>query len=329
LLVSVLSFCAVTFGLLGLFVVLGPVVRPYRTRVRQRCAHEFRTDLPAPAPTPLYRDLESLDFSMPAGPAVPARSGVRPDLRRLLPDQRKRLAGLLEQADLRVSIGNFLAVAAALGAVAGAACFFWAGWKLAVVAGPSAAALPFFAASWKRKARRDKFLSQLPGAFELMARVLRAGQSVTQAFQAAADAAEEPLGAEFSRCTHQQNLGLRPEVVLQEMAGRSGIVELRIFVMAVAIQRQTGGNLSEVLDRLATLVRSRLQLRQEVRTLTAEGRLQGLTLAVLPVLMFGVLFVLNRKYAEVLLEHPGLLAATGACMAFGILWIRRIVNSQD
>jgi tight adherence protein B len=110
---------------------------------------------------------------------------------------------------------------------------------------------------------------------------------------------------------------------------RSGIVEMRIFAMAVVIQRQSGGNLSEMLERLAGLVRSRLRLRQHVRTLTAEGRMQGWTLAVLPFVVFGVMLRLNRTYAEALLDHQQLIFAMLAMIAVGILWIRRIVNFES
>ncbi len=104
---------------------------------------------------------------------------------------------------------------------------------------------------------------------------------------------------------------------------------MRIFVMALLIQRQVGGNLSDVLERLAMLVRARLRLRDQVRTLTAEGRLQGLTLLVLPFLMFGALFLVNRTYALSLFEHVPLLVATGVAMLIGVLWIRKIVNFES
>ena len=96
----------------------------------------------------------------------------------------------------------------------------------------------------------------------------------------------------------------------------------------MTIQRQSGGNLSEVLDRLATVVRTRLRLRQKIRALTAEGRLQSLTLTVLPVLTFGVMYAINRTYAEALLSQWKLLLATVACMAVGTLWIRNIMNFE-
>jgi tight adherence protein B len=159
-----------------------------------------------------------------------------------------------------------------------------------------------------------------------MARVIRAGQSVPQALQTVAEATEDPVAGEFAQCQKQQNLGLRPEASFQEMAQRSGILEMRIFAMALTIQRQTGGNLSDVLERLAGLVRARLRLRERIRILTAEGRLQGWTLVVLPFLAFGIMLVVNRSYAQVLLEHVPLVLATLCAMGIGILWIRKIVQ---
>ena len=128
----------------------------------------------------------------------------------------------------------------------------WLSHPLGFLAGVAiGAGLPFVYVTWKSNSRRKKFLNQLPSAFELMARVIRSGQSVPQSFQAVAEAFDDPLRSEFGNCRHQQNLGLRPEVVFQDMAQRSGILELRIFAMAMLIQRQTGGNLSGVLERLA------------------------------------------------------------------------------
>src|SRR5438270_12886169 len=110
------------------------------------------------------------------------------------------------------------------------------------------------------------------------------------------------------------------------MAERTGILEVRIFVMAMLIHRQDGGNLSEVLERLASLIRTRLRLRKQIRTLTAEGRLQGWTLLVLPFMVFAAMLVLNRDYAMTLPDHTRLLAAMGISMLLGMLWIGKIVN---
>lgn len=159
-----------------------------------------------------------------------------------------------------------------------------------------------------------------------MARVIRTGQSVPQALLAVADTIEPPIATEFAYCQRQQNLGMSPEVSYSQMADRVDILELQIFVMAMTIQRQCGGNLSDVLDRLAGLLRERQRLSSHVRTLTAEGRMQGLTLFFLPFVVFAAILVVNRAYALTLFDHVPLLIGTGVSMALGMLWIRKIID---
>ena len=177
-------------------------------------------------------------------------------------------------------------------------------------------------------ARREAVLRQLPAAFDLMARILRSGLSMPQAFQGVAEAFPNPLAAEFARCRDEQNLGILPEISFRGMAERIGVLEMKIFVMAMLIQRLTGGNLSEVLERLAELIRERLRLRSQVRTLTAEGRMQAGVLLVLPVVMFFAMRWVNRPYTDVLLAHPDWLTGMGVLMAIGALWIRKIIDIE-
>jgi tight adherence protein B len=321
-------FTAVTLGLLIVFLVPLRFLRQDHARIRKRMAEEFGTDRADGEANSLYGDLDSLSASAcpegAASSAEPERSGQRLGAARF----RKRLDSVLQQANFPLRVEYFLLLATALGMGTAALGMWVGGWQVGLAAFLVGACAPFLLLNVRRQARREKFLQQLPNAFELMARVLRAGQSVPQSFQAIADAFEDPLASEFAGCLHQQNLGLRPEVTFREMARRSGIVELRIFVMAMMIQRKTGGNLSEMLDRLGAMVRARLRLRQQIRTLTAEGRLQGLTLVVLPVLVFVAMLFLNRRYAQVLLDHGSLLLATAGCMTIGMLWIRRIVRFE-
>jgi tight adherence protein B len=237
-----------------------------------------------------------------------------------------RCKELLEQANLPWQPWHLLFLIGASALVLGACGAWLAGLILGIPAALIGAGLPLLGVLLKRKARREKFLAQVPVALELMARVIRSGHSVSQALQAVAESLEQPIAGEFADCQKQQSLGLSPELTFQELARRTGVVEMRIFVMAVLIQRQVGGNLSEVLERLAMLVRARLRLRSQVKALTAEGRLQGATLLALPFLMFGAMMVVNRGYAEELFEHVPLLVATGVSMLIGMLWIRRIVN---
>jgi tight adherence protein B len=323
----VLIFLGVTLGLVGLFQLLRPGGRGADARVRRRIREQFGAARPDRAPQALYKDLDAVNLSSAEEYAL-LGTGVRPPAAPWLLGWRAALERLLQEADAPLKVIHVLFIS--LTAAAGAALAGWwlARWPGAAAGAAAGAALPFAYLRFRGKRRRDQFVRQMPRAFELMGRVIRAGQSVPQAFQAVGDAFEEPLAGEFTRCQQQQNLGLPPEVVLQDMAKRSGVVEFRIFVMALLIQRQAGGNLSEVLDRLAALIRSRLRLRQQVRTLTAEGRLQGLTLVVLPFVMFAAMYVLNRKYAEVLLDHSALLWGTAALMTAGVLWIRKITNFE-
>jgi tight adherence protein B len=174
--------------------------------------------------------------------------------------------------------------------------------------------------------RRESILRQLPAAFDLMSRMLRSGQSSAQAMLAAAEAFEGPLAEELCLCLGQQNLGIRRETAFRDMAVRTGVLELRLFSAATALHGQVGGNLSETLTRLAELIRNRARLRQLVRTLTAEGRMQGMTLTALPVFVFIVMMYVNRPYVQLLLTQTWLLVVTVGMMIAGTAWIRLIVN---
>jgi len=292
-------------------------------RVRRRMAAEFSKKKEATDAVTLYGgadhlDLETKDSDIAANPKKVATHG----------NKRKwhRLELMLEQARLPVTARHFLLLILGLGLGLGLSASCFGGLLVGIGVGVIGAAVPFVLVHVKRNARKEKLLQQLPNGFELMARVIRSGQSVPQALRSVAETFDGPIAEEFGSCQHQQNLGLRPEVTFQELVQRSGIVELRIFAMAMMIQRQTGGNLSEVLERLAGVIRNRLRLRQQVRAWTAEGRLQGWTLVALPFLMFGILMVINRRYVETLFDHVPLVLATLGCMAIGILWIRKIVN---
>ena len=199
---------------------------------------------------------------------------------------------------------------------------------MAAAASLIGAAAPWLYLRMRLNARREKVLRQLPPAFDLMARILRSGLSMPQAFQGVAEAFPNPLAAEFARCRDEQNLGILPEISFRGMAERIGVLEMKIFVMAMLIQRLTGGNLSEVLERLAELIRERLRLRSQVRTLTAEGRMQAGVLLVLPVVMFFAMRWVNRPYTDVLLAHPDWLTGMAVLMAIGALWIRKIIDIE-
>ncbi len=310
-------FGAVTFGIVLTYLALAGVWGQEARRVRQRVAQEFGPAPDAGPRSPLFRDLpaDALHTGDPEAPAASRSVSFA-----------GRLCTLLARADLAWSVRTLLLASLGLGAALGVVGFLWNGPLLGVPAATAGLVAPLLYVSRRATARREAMLSKLPAAFELMARVIRAGQSVTQALQAVSDSFTGPLAHAFADCQKRQSLGQRPEITYREMAERTGILEMRIFVMAMLIHRQAGGNLSDVLERLATLVRTRLNLRKQVRTLTAEGRLQGWALAVLPAVVFAGLMILHREYAEVLLQHPILLIGAALSTLLGLLWIRTIVN---
>jgi tight adherence protein B len=178
----------------------------------------------------------------------------------------------------------------------------------------------------KWRARLEALRHQLPDTFDAMARSLRSGQTMEMALQTIAKEFGPPLGPEFSYCFEQQNLGLPREASYRDLARRVGLMEIQIMVVAILVQQQSGGNLAELLDKLAVVVRDRFRMRDKLRTLTAESKFQALLLMVMPPLMFVVLFVVKRAYVMVLFEHPWLLVGVVAMQVLAAFWINRISN---
>jgi tight adherence protein B len=324
MLLPLATFFAVVLGVACIYSFTLDLGRS-RMLVNQRLEQEFLTEKRDRLRlSPLFKNLDTIPAGLPpADVGLEAPVAVGPP-----PGRIQRLQEMLDQSGLRVTLGG-LCIAAVIGALAGG---FLAGMLLGPVLGVTAATLaaaaPFAYLYLRWRARIEKLTSQLPDAFDLMARVIRAGHSVPQALQAVADEFEPPVATEFAFCQEQQNLGLLPEVTFRELAQRTGVVEIKIFVMAMLIQRQTGGNLTELLERLASLVRDRIRIRGHVKALTAEGRLQAIILLLLPPVMFLVMMGIYPEYAGELLEHTGLIAAMVGTMALGALWIHRIVNFE-
>jgi len=172
-------------------------------------------------------------------------------------------------------------------------------------------------------------MTQLPDVFEMMGQALRAGHSLAGAIQLIYEQMPPPIATEFAQVYHEQNLGVKVEDALKSMSNRVDSLDVRFFVTAVLIQRQTGGDLAEVLDNISGVIRERIELAGLVRGLTAEGRLSGWVLFALPGIVFLGSMWLNPKYASVLLEDPRgkimLMVAIGMQL-MGIAMIRWIVN---
>jgi tight adherence protein B len=327
----VLIFLAVSLGLLATAFVWSDLSRHDQTRGVQRLGEECRKpgdDFPREE---LFRKLQDFDLTPPVAPLDDDLLDApfpRPPSRPALPRRSASLRDLLQEADLLgfLSPRSFLLLSLGLALAAGVAGFLVQHWYLALPGFVMGGLAPWMYVSRCVRARRERLLRQLPPAFDLMARVLRAGLSMPQAFQGVAESFEDPIAGEFIRCREEQNLGVFPEISFHNLAERTRVLEMKLFVRAMLIQKQTGGNLSEVLERLAAMIRDRLRLRNQIRILTAEGRMQALVLLLLPGVMFLVMRVINRPYADLLLEYPSVLMGTGALMAVGALWIRRIIR---
>src|SRR5436305_13325361 len=189
--------------------------------------------------------------------------------------------------------------------------------------------VPFMALFMKRKRRLAAFGKQLPEALELIGLALRAGHSLASGFKLVSDEMPAPIGTEFERAYEAQNLGVALEDAIDEMTNRVPNLDLRFFATAVILQRQTGGDLAEILDKIGYLVRERFKIWGQIQALTGEGRLSGIVLLALPPGLFVVMYYLNPGYSMTLftdLMGHQMLAGAIVMQILGALVIRKIVN---
>lgn len=249
-------------------------------------------------------------------------------LQNVRPVQRIELA--LKQAECSWSAGRVLGSSVMLGVMGcGVGYYELPNPLLALLPGAALAALPLLILRWQCSRRVKAFNRQLPEAIDLMARALRAGHSVSAALEIIGDESPEPVSCEFREVYRQQMFGLPTREALLQLGQRVPSSELRFVVTAMLLQKETGGNLVELLERTAAVIRERVRIEGEIRIYTAQGRLTGWILSLLPVAMFFLLSVANHEYSRVLVEDPvgqKLVLAGLILMAIGGLAIRKIVN---
>jgi len=193
------------------------------------------------------------------------------------------------------------------------------------------AAIPFLFLRHRRKARMRRFEEQFPEALDLLSRAIRAGHAFTTAMSMVADEAPDPIGPEFRKSFDEQNFGLPLKDSLNNLATRVPSLDVRFFVTAVLIQRETGGNLSEILDNLAHVVRERFKILRQVRVYTAHGRLTGYVLMALPPALATALMFINPDHMNLLFrERMGhtLLMVAIVLQVVGYFWIRKVVKIE-
>lgn len=253
-----------------------------------------------------------------------------PNLIEKLLSKFPNLGIFIKQSGLDWSAGRLLALTTIAG-VAGFLGCAAAQLHIAIMttAGATAAMLPFGYVFFIRKRRLNKFASLLPEALELVSRALRAGHSLAAGIQLVAGEMQSPIADEFQRCYEEQNLGVPLEEALEDMAERVPNMDLRFFVTAVVLQRQTGGDLAEILDKIGHLVRERFKIWGAIAALTGEGRISGVILLALPPVLFGVIYRLNKEYVMALFTDPlgkKMLLAAIVMQILGALVIRKIIN---
>lgn len=240
------------------------------------------------------------------------------------------ISKFLEQTGTEVSVPQFALTTLGLAGAAGAICFVFSPWKsLVPFAALSFGALPLLYFKVIRGRRLNRFGEQLPAALDLMSQALRAGQSLPAAIQLVGTQMQEPLGPEFGRAFEQQNLGVTMTDSLNMMTERVPNLDLRFFATAVILQRQTGGDLAEILDKISHLTRERFQIRGQIQALTGEGRISGIVLLVLPPALFAVMLRLNYDYVMMLFEDPmgqKMLIAAVVLQFIGAAAIKKIID---
>lgn len=310
-----LVFAAGFLLVFGLNLLFADISSAHRQQIRQRLEEEGRLQQMERA----RASMQHLDlYEMAAEEAVSKVARMT---------LRERLGILLEQAGLRTRPGHLALVGTLLALATG---FLVGLFSRSIVAGVMLAALasclPLFWVNFIRAQRMKKLRSQLPDAFDLMSRTMRAGQTMQQALQVVADESGAPLSEEFGYCYDQQNLGMSPEAAMRDLSRRTGLLEIKIYVLAVTIHRQSGGNLAELLEKLSFVIRERYRIQGMITSLTAEGKLQAYVLFALPLVLLVTLLIVNRPYVMELFHYPLILTMMLGLMGLGAFWMNRIIN---
>jgi tight adherence protein B len=255
---------------------------------------------------------------------------LRPIIARV--PQLRDIEFMLQQAGLSWTIQTLLVSSVGMAlAVGSMALIATRSVPVGLVATIVGAMLPNYYVRRRRTRRMNAFEEMLPESIDLVGRALRAGHPLTAGFKMAADDGAEPVAGEFRRVFEEQRFGLPLQDSLLGMADRVRLVDVRILVTAILIQREVGGNLAEILDNLASVVRARFTIRRQLRVYTAQGRMTGYLLAALPIVLFSLLYMLNPEYMSILFTDPigKILVAVAIAMQFsGFLWIRKIINIE-
>jgi len=318
LIVGIVIFVMVVFVIEMSFYAYRTMRNPNRKKIRKRLGKfTARGDGAEPADILRKRRLSDVPFLNEILSRMP---GIR------------SLDKLLQQANVPYPIGVFILIAVVL-ALAGylGASLITRNYAVSVISAVALSAAPFFYLRFKKKKRMEKFQSQLPEGLDLIGRALKAGHAFTSGMKIAADEFNDPLGPEFEKTLDEVNFGISVTEALKNLAARVDCPDLKYFVVSVILQRETGGNLAEIMEGIASLIRERFKFKGKVRVLAAEGKLSGIILLALPFLVVGAIRFLNPTYISTLWSDPAgrmMVYIALAMMVVGALAIKKLVNIE-
>jgi tight adherence protein B len=246
--------------------------------------------------------------------------------------QTGALKEFLKQADLKMNVSSFLLFSACLGLVAYLVAAELSGLVLVgFLAGALVCLLPYLYARHRRKKRIKAFEEQFPEAIDLIARALRAGHALPTGLGMVADEMAPPVGTEFRMLYDEQNFGLTLPDAMRNFAARVPLLDAKFFVTAVLTQRESGGNLAEVLDNLATVIRDRFKVKRQVQVISAHGRITGVVLSALPPCLAVAIMFISPTHLQILMHDPvghEMIIAAVVMQVLGTIIIRKLCDIE-
>lgn len=241
-----------------------------------------------------------------------------------------RIKRMIDQADSQITVMKLVLFSLTAGVMAFlAVSMISVSYLLMTVCGLIATVLPFAHIAMKRKKRMNRFLQLLPDALDLMSRGLSAGHAFTEALQMVSTEMPEPIATEFRKTYDEQNLGLSLKLALENLAQRMPLLDLRMCITAILIQRETGGNLSELLEKVAHTIRERFRILEDLKTLTLSSRWSAWLLCALPIFLAIYVSLMNPDYMQVLWRDPRghkLIAVASIMQILGMLMVKKIMT---
>jgi tight adherence protein B len=314
---ALLVFFAVALGTISIALVVELLQERKRQREALKQLRSFTNDEPDQAGILRLQGGDLPRWFKPIAARVPAVQDIE-----LMMEQ----AGMNGHVPLFLMMTIGLTVGLGLGVLA--LIRWWPGAILAAVIGGM---MPYMVVRFRRNKRLNAFEEMLPEAIDLLGRAIRAGHPLSAGMKMVADETKDPIAGEFRRTHEEHRFGLPFEDALLAMADRVSLIDVRILTTAILIQREVGGNLAEVLDNLANVIRVRFTIRRQLRVYTAQGRFSGYVLGALPIAVGLAIYSLNPPYIRLLFTDPlGKLMVLLAVLfqIAGFLWIRKIVNIE-